>query len=92
MSGQFCSILIKGTVKSSYIVLIAHCSHRIHDVGTVRRGRKEKSLNLYFFFFPCILLGVICYKGTYTNWTRAKTLAIYLETLAYSFLSKIMFW
>lgn len=56
MSGQFCSILIKGTVKSSYIVLIAYCSHRIHDVGAVRKEAKKIE---FVFFFSCILLGVI---------------------------------
>ena len=56
MSGQFCSILIKGTVTSSYIVLIAYCSHRIHDVGAVRKEAKKIE---FVFFFSCILLGVI---------------------------------
>ena len=49
MSGQFCSILIKGTVKSSYIALIAYCSHRIHDVGAVRK--EAKKIEFVFFFF-----------------------------------------
>ena len=77
MSGQFCSILIKGTVKSSYIVLIAYCSHRIHDVGAVRK--EAKKIEFVFFFL------VFCWgqftQGTY-NWTNTKILAICLETLA----------
>lgn len=48
MSGQFCSILIKGTVKCSYIVLIAYCSHKIHDVGAVRK--EAKKIEFVFFF------------------------------------------
>lgn len=48
MSGQFCSILVTGTVKSSYIVLIAYCSHRIHDVGAVRK--EAKKIEFVFFF------------------------------------------
>ena len=48
MSGQFCSILIKGTVKCSYIVLIAYCSHKIHDVVAVRK--EAKKIEFVFFF------------------------------------------
>ena len=59
MSGQFCSILIKGTVKSSYIVLIAYCSHRIHDVGAVRKEAKK----IEFVFFFLVFCWVNLLKG-----------------------------
>ena len=35
-------------MKSSYIVLIAYCSHRIHDVGAVRK--EAKKIEFVFFF------------------------------------------
>ena len=67
MSGQFCSILIKGTVKSSYIVLIAYCSHRIHDVGAVRK--EAKKIEFVFFFFLYSVGGNLL-KGLITGPTQ----------------------